>query len=117
MQERVIALMLPFGGEGTLTADKSCVVEFPFPWVFGYVKACASNDSSATLAASGGITITATAIGDSGDPTEIQDDDGDFVQVDADEAVTFALDFDGGSGTAASNVSVVLLGWMGEGAL
>lgn len=115
MNERIFTVMLPFGGEATLTANKSAVVELPFPWTFGYVKACASNDSSATLAASGGITITATAIGDSGDPTEIQDDGGAFVPVSADEAVTFTLDYDGSSGTAAQNVSALVVGWVGEG--
>jgi len=118
MNERLIAIMLPWGAvDGTLTGNVSAVVELPFPWTFKCVKACASNDSSATLAASGGVTITATAIGDSGNPGEIEADTTSApVEVDADEAVTFALDYDGAGGTAAVNPSVLVFGWVGEGA-
>ena len=117
MNERLIAMPLWIGGpDGALTANVSAVVELPFPWTFKCVNACASNDSSATLAASGGVTITATAVGDSGDPTEIEDDSGGPVEVSADEAITFAIDFDGASGTAAANLSIMVIGWIGEGA-
>jgi len=117
VNERLIAMPFWIGGpDGALTGNVSFVVELPFPWGFKCVNACASNDSSATLAASGGVTITATAVGDSGNPTEIQDDGGADVEVDADEAVTFAVDYDGAGGTAASNLSVMVIGWVGEGA-
>ena len=117
MNERLIAIMLPFGEvDGTMTGNVSAVVELPYPWMFDRVKACASNDSSATIAASGGVTITATAIGDSGDPPEIKADTTSApVAVDADESVTFALDYDGSGGTAAQNPSVLVFGWVGDG--
>ena len=116
MNERLVAIMLPWGAvDGTMTGDVTAVVELPYLWTFKCAKACASNDSSATLAASGGITISATAIGDSGDPTEILASTSAPVLVDADESITFTLDFDGSSGTAAANPSVIVFGWVGEG--
>jgi len=116
MNERLVAIMLPWGApDGTMTGDVTAVVELPYPWTFDRAKACASNDSSATLAASGPVTITATAIGDSGDPAEIKDDSAVPMAVDADEAITFTLDYDGGSGTAAANPSVLVFGWVGDG--
>lgn len=116
MNERLIAVMLPWGAvDGVMAANVTAIVEFPYPWTFKCVKACASNDSSATLAAAGGATITATAIGDSGDPTEILDDTDAPIEIDADEKTTFTLDYDGASGTAAQNVSALVMGWMGEG--
>ena len=118
MNERYFGFALPWGAAGgTMTGNVSAVVELPYPWTFDRVKACASNDSSATLAASGGVTITATAIGDSGDPAEIKADTTSApVAVDADESITFTLDYDGVSGTAAANPSVLVYGWVGEGA-
>ena len=118
MQERLIAIMLPWGAaDGTMTGNVTAVVELPYPWTFDRVKACTSNDSAATLAASGGVTITATAVGASGDPDEIKADTTSApVAVDADESITFTLDYDGGSGTAGANPSVLVFGWVGEGA-
>jgi len=115
MNERLIAMPLQWGAaDGTLTGNVSAVIELPYPWVFKCIKACASNDSSATLAVTGGATVTAAAIGDSGDPSELAPASDTYVA--ADTAVTFSLDFDGASGTAAANVSAIVIGWVGDGA-
>ena len=69
MHERLILFTYCFAG--AQGADIPIYCELPFPWTFIGAKAAASNDSSATLAASGasaGTIFSATAIGDSGDP-------------------------------------------------
>ena len=117
MNERLFVNSIWMGGpDAALTGNVDATVELPFPWTFKCLNAGASNDSSATLTGSGGITITATAVGDSGDPTEMEDDTGAPVEVSADEAVVLTIDFDGASGTAASNLCINVIGWVGEGA-
>lgn len=116
MNERAIVFSWNWGAaDGALTGAQTHVIEHSQPWTFDRVKACASNDSSATLAASGGATVAAFAIGDSGDPIEAEDDGGRPVPVAADTSITFTLDHDGDAGTAASNVSVMVFGFIGEG--
>ena len=117
MNERAVVFTWNWGAvDGALTGAQTHVIELSQPWTFDRIKACASNDSSATITGSGGITIAEFAIGDSGDPIEAEDDGGRPVPVDADESCTFTLDHDGDGGTAASNVSVMVFGFIGEGA-
>lgn len=117
MNERSILFTWHWGAaDGILSANVSHVIEHSQPWTFDRMKICSSNASTATVAASGGVTITSARIGDSGDPTELQDDGGRPVPVDADESITFALDFNGAAATAAEDVSVSVEGFIGEGA-
>ena len=111
MQERFFTLTYHVGG--TLSANQTFYAELPYPWVIDKIKASASNDSDATLALSGGVTVSATVIGDSGDPAEI---DCSQTAIDADELVTLTLDYDGSAGTAAQNVTIIVTGWVGSGA-
>ena len=110
MRER--SILFPYFIPGTLTANHLMYLELPYPWVIDKIKASSVNDSDATLAVGGGATVTATVIGD-GDPAEI---DCGLAQIDADELVTLTLDYDGASGTAAQQVSITVLGYIGEGA-
>jgi len=111
MNERYIAFTFHVGG--TLSADQTFYCELPVPWTLLGIKAAASNDSDATLAASGGATISATVIGDSGDPAYIEPSSP--AAIDADELVTLTLDHDGSTGTAADDVSVIVIGLVGDG--
>lgn len=99
--------------QGTLGSNFVWTVEFPYPVTLLGVKAVASNDSDATLAVSGGATIAAAVIGDSGDPAYLEPTAPDPVAKDT--AIVFTLDYDGGSGTAAANVSIVADFLIGEG--
>jgi hypothetical protein len=96
---------------GTLAANHTILFELPYAWKFYGVKVCSSNDSDATLAASGataGTLFSATTIGDSGDPKYIQPTSYP-VDIAANELVTLTLDYDGAGGTAAQNVMLVLV--------
>jgi len=86
--------------QGTLAADLTRTFSLPEPFIVTHAGGTAANDSSATLALSGGATIAAAAIGDSGaflfaEPTSEQ-------HVAALTVVTATLDYDGASGTAAA---------------
>lgn len=109
MNER--AVLGTFFIPGTLTANHSIYFELPFIWTLLGVKASAVNDSDATLALSGGATVSATAIGD-GDPTYIQPDVP--TPISANELLVLTLDYDGSSGTAAQQVSLLVMGLIGE---
>ena len=116
MNDRMFLLNLRFSSlDGALTGNVSHVFEFSQPWVFDRIKHSASNASTATFTVAGGVTISATDLGDSGNPTETQDDSAAPVQVAADTAVTLTLDFNGAGATAAQNANFVLQGFMGEG--
>lgn len=110
MNERRIVTNHNFGG--TLAANQIAVDEFPFRVTYLGSKACATNDSSATLALSGGVTVTGTAIGDSSDPVYIQPTAPTAVA--ANTAITFTLDYDGSAGTAAQNVNIINFYLSGE---
>ena len=113
MHERLILFTYCFAG--AQGADIPIYCELPFPWTFIGAKAAASNDSSATLAASGasaGTIFSATAIGDSGDPAYIQPTTP--VAIDANELVTVTLDYNGSAGTAASGANVIIIGLSGD---
>ena len=116
MNERMILFTWHWGGvDGVLTGNVEHTIEHSQPWTFDRVKHCASNASTATFTASGGITISATDLGDSGDPDETLDDSGEPVLIDADESITFSLDFNGAAATAAEDVSITVQGFLGEG--
>ena len=99
MNERL--LVWNFFIPGTTTANVTMYIECPYPWTLDKIKAASTNDSDATLAVSGGATITAAVIGD-GDPAELTPDSAPD-PVDADTLVALTLDYDGSSGTAAEN--------------
>jgi len=101
---------------GTLAANVTRYIEFPWPATFVKAKAVASNDSSATFAVSGASTmsITAGVIGDSGDPATIAPVSGDVAYEAADSLITMLLDYDGTSGTAAENVHLQVWFCIGE---
>lgn len=110
MQERFFTL--PFFIAGTTAANHLIYIELSYPWVMDKIKASAVNDSDATLAVGGGVTVGAAVIGD-GDPVEI---DCSQTEVAADTLVTLTLDYDGSAGTAAQQVSIIVEGYIGSGA-
>ena len=110
MRER--SILFSYFIPGTLAANHLIYCELSHPWVIDKIKASAVNDSDATLAVGGGATVSATTIGD-GDPKEI---DCSLTQIDADELVTLTLDYDGSAWTAAQQVSITVLGYVGESA-
>ena len=104
---------------GTLAADVAIKFIAPFDCQLVHVGAVASNDSDATLAvgtsADADGYITAYAIGDSGTPNEKQalsDFNGalagsQYPHITDGTIVTADLDYDGATGTAAQNVTIV----------
>jgi hypothetical protein len=97
---------------GTTTGNHVITDEFPFPVVYLGSKATAANDSDAKLAVSGGATVTAAVIGDSGDPAYLQPSAPTEVAVNT--AIVFTLDYDGTGGTAAQGVSIQNFYLVGE---
>lgn len=105
---------------GTLSADIAIKFTAPFDCQLVHVSAVASNDSDATLivgtSADDNGYIAAFAIGDSGTPVEkeaITDFDGalagsQYPHITDGTIVTADLDYDGATGTAAQNVTIVL---------
>ena len=105
---------------GTLSADIAIKFTAPFDCQLVHVSAVASNDSDATLKVGSSADddgyITAGVIGDSGTPVEkeaITDfagalADSQFPHIVDGTIVTVDLDFDGATGTAAQNVTIVL---------
>ena len=105
---------------GTLSADIAIKFVAPFDCQLVHVSAVASNDSDATLivgsSADDNGYIASGVIGDSGTPVEkeaITDFAGalagsQFPHIVDGTIVTVDLDFDGATGTAAQNVTIVL---------
>jgi len=107
---------------GTLTANISVKYTAPMDCTLLHVSAVASNDSDATLtigdSSDADEYLTSSAIGDSGTPNEFDGDD--FVDTSGDThhlyypriadgtVVVITLDYDGDSGTAAQNVTILL---------
>ena len=103
---------------GTLSANITVYWTAPFDCTLRHVSAVASNDSDATLiigtsADTNGF-LASTTIGDSGMPTEFERGDWDGALVSGDEAriddgdvVVITCDYDGASGTAAQNLTIV----------
>ena len=114
MNERIVLYNDYF--DGTLSANVVRYIEFPWPATFVKAKGLASNDSSATFGVSGASTmsITASAIGDSGDPATISPASGDVAYEVADSLITMTLDYDGATGTAAENVHLQVWFLVGE---
>lgn len=105
--------------DGTTTGNITWQWEFADPVRLLWVKAAASNDSSATLLveAEGGTTVvTAAAIGDTYSATELTPASNAVGMISADAYVKFTLDYDGSDGTAAQNVGVVACFLVGDGA-
>jgi hypothetical protein len=105
---------------GTLSADLSIRWYAPFACQLIHVQAVGSNANDATLAvgtsADADGYITAFAIGDSGTPVEkeaLADFDGalagsQYPHVADGTIIALALDYDGASGTAAADITIVL---------
>jgi hypothetical protein len=117
MKEREVYLTKTI--DGTTTGDIAWQWEFADPVRLLWVKAAASNDSSATLGveAEGGTTVvTAAAIGDTYSAAELTPASNAVGMISADTYVKFTLDYDGDSGTAAQNVGVTACFLVGDGA-
>ena len=104
---------------GTLSANITIRFTAPFDCQLVHVSAVASNDSDATLIVGSSADtdgyIASAAIGDSGTPKEfegIADFDGalagsQYPHIADGTVVVATLDYDGSSGTAAQNVTLV----------
>jgi hypothetical protein len=99
---------------GTLGANISIVFKVPFNCHLFHISAVASNDSDAKIAVTNNSSttyLTAATIGDSGVPkvfTAASFDAGVAPKFSKGGAVAVTLDFDGASGTAAHDVTIVL---------
>lgn len=100
---------------GTLAANATITFTAPFPMQLVEVSAGASNDSDATLiigtSADPDAYLESTTIGDSGTPVVKGRSDfvgGQYPHIPDNTVVVITLDFDGASGTAAQNVTIVL---------
>ena len=105
---------------GTLSADIAIKFTVPFDCQLVHVSAVASNDSDATLAVGSSADtdgyITAGVIGDSNTPVEkeaLTDFAGalaanQYPHIADGTIVVVTLDYDGATGTAAQNVTIVL---------
>ena len=101
---------------GTLAANIDIRFTAAFDFVIKEISAVASNDSDATLAV--GIStdtdsvLAATTIGDSQVPSVKTRSDWASTNengvINADEVVVLTLDYDGSSGTAAADVTIVM---------
>jgi hypothetical protein len=107
---------------GTLTANITSTFTAPSGCQLIHVSACASNDSDATIivgdSSDADEYLTASVVGDSGTPAEYDYDD--FVDTSGNTHTRFypvisdgtvvvvTVDFDGASGTAANDLTVVL---------
>lgn len=110
---------VPIHLHGTLAANAQGVFQLPCAASLVEVSAAASNDSDATLqvgtSADADGLVTATAIGDSSVPVIFAPADFDGALADqaspahlADNTiVAWVLDFDGSSGTAGQNVTIL----------
>ncbi len=109
-------LLLPFHIPGTLTANIVITFVLPFDCRVKHVGACASNDSDATLilGVSGDTSsiLEAAVIGDSSVPVEkVQSDFASANptgKLSKDEILVITVDFDGSTGTAANDLTVLL---------
>ena len=105
---------------GTLTANINIRFTAPFNCTLVHVSSVASNDSDATLAVGSSADtdgyITAGVIGDSNTPVEkeaLTDFAGalasnQYPHITDGTIVVLTLDYDGATGTAAQNVTIVL---------
>lgn len=107
---------------GTLTANLDIRFTAHGNMQLKHVSAVASNDSDATLAIGTSVDtdgfLVACAIGDSAVPVEkemtdfdgalLSDPGGEYPRISDGDVVVVTLDFDGASGTAADDVTIVL---------
>lgn len=109
--------LLAFHVPGTLSANLDIRWEAAFDCRLKHISALASNDSDATLAVGGGADgstaiLAAAAIGDSGAAVEFGLADWATTNPTAvlakGDLLKLTLDFDGSSGTAAQDVTIVL---------
>lgn len=108
MNERIVAVTLSQTGNAT---SGDWVVEFPFPTRLLGLKASGSNANDSTIAVAGGATVSATALGDSGDPAWITPDtEPDYAA--ADTAYTFTL---AQGSTRADDPLIIAFFLVGEG--
>lgn len=115
------AYPMTFHVPGTLAANVTLRFKMPFGATLLHVSAVAGNDSDATLQIGTSTDVdgilTATVIGDSGTPAEFEraDFDGalladpgwELPRLADGDIVQFLLDYDGSSGTAAQDVTIV----------
>ena len=108
-----------FAHEGALAGNWAIIFELPHALMPKHISAVATNDSDATIqvgtTSSAAALLAEAVIGDSGDPVEfLQSDfaDADYQYAKGD-IVQILIDYDGGSGTVAEDVTVVLTGLLG----
>lgn len=99
---------------GTLSADLQIIFKAHADMTLQHVSAVATNNSSAQLkigtTASDAVHMALKDIGDSAVPAEFDRDDftgGQYPRLAKGDLVKFTLDFDGATGTAAQNVTLV----------
>ena len=104
-----------FHSPGTLSANHLIEWAAPFDCQLIHVSAVASNDSDATLeigtSADADAYLASTTIGDSGTPAEFDRDDfvgTQFPHIADGTIISIALDYDGSTGTAADDFTIVL---------
>jgi len=109
-------LIFPVHVPGTLAANVVFHFKAPFPLQLVGVQAVTSNASNATIivgtAADDNAYLTVQDVGDSAAPAEFDKDDfvgGQPVHIADDTVIMVTVDFDGSSGTAAQNLTVVLI--------
>ena len=108
-------LQLPVHYHGTLAADATYRFKAPFDCILQHVSAVASNNSDATLklgtTSDDDAIMTAAAIGDSGAPVEFTPTNWATTnptgRINKGDVFLSTLDFDGASGTAGQNVSLL----------
>ena len=100
---------------GTLAANITITHKAALSCTLLHVSAAASNDSDATLkigtSADTASFLAAATIGDSGTPKEFERSSfvgTQFPRVNDGDTVIYTLDYDGSSGTAAANVTLIL---------
>ena len=110
-------IMLPIHVPGTLTANLSIVLKMPFDARIMEVSAVGSNANDCTLAVAGGSAgttaiLAAFAIGDSGTP--VVKTRADFASTNTtgklanDDLLQLTVDYDGASGTAADDLTILV---------
>ena len=100
---------------GTLSADLDIRYKAPFDCTLLHVSAVASNDSDATLTIGSSSDddefLDTTTIGDSQAPDEFDQDDfvdDQYPRIEDGDTIVITVDYDGSSGTAADDLTVIL---------
>jgi len=113
MQEK--AVIYTFHAPGTMSADLDIRFKLPFGATLIHVSAVGSNSNDATIkvgtSSDDDAAMTAKSFGDSGTPAEYDEDDfvgSEFYHFDDGDTVVVTIDYDGNSGTAVDDPTVVL---------